>query len=202
MGKHQVFDDLLFREAVADVKPLACDCVPVELPRPSPLPKQRLLDDAQVRQEMLSDDYDPANLETGEELLFMRSGIQYTTMRRLRRGYFSIGAELDLHGMVVPVARVAVAQFLHQCRERDIRCVRIVHGKGCGSWQKQPVLKIKLNKWLRQRDEVLAFCSARPMDGGVLAQFMFSLKSVKFRQILKIWRIFLGCNFDHPLTPP
>jgi DNA-nicking Smr family endonuclease len=53
-----------------------------------------------------------------------------------------------------------------------VRCARIVHGKGNGSWQKQPVLKVKLNHWLRQRDEVLAFCSARGNDGGTGAVYV------------------------------
>ncbi|ALG67806.2 DNA mismatch repair protein MutS [Beggiatoa leptomitoformis] len=141
-------------------------------PRPRPIPRQRFLEDAQVKEDMLSDAYDPAELETGEELLFLRSGIQQTLFRRLRRGQLSIETELDLHGMTVPIAREAIAEFLHYCQSRNIRCARIIHGKGYGSWQKQPILKIKVNHWLRQRDEVLAFCSARPVDGGTGAVYV------------------------------
>lgn len=175
MKKKKNMDDedvLLFRQAVQDVNPMVCDVVPLEKLPPYPYPKQRRADELQVRHDMLSDYYDPTDVETGEELLFVRPGVQHTVIRRLRRGQFSIRAELDLHGMVVPVARTAVAHFLKQCCQRGLRCVRIVHGKGYGSWQKQPILKTKLNKWLQQREEVLAFCSARPTDGGTGAVYV------------------------------
>ncbi|EIJ42136.1 hypothetical protein BegalDRAFT_1237 [Beggiatoa alba B18LD] len=141
-------------------------------PRPRPIPRQRFLETEQVKVDMLSDAYDPAELETGEELLFLRAGIQQSLFRRLRRGQLSVETELDLHGMTVPIAREAIAEFLRYCQSRNIRCVRIIHGKGYGSWQKQPILKVKVNHWLRQRDEVLAFCSARPVDGGTGAVYV------------------------------
>jgi DNA-nicking Smr family endonuclease len=165
-------DNALFRKAMQGVKPLICDKVPPIKPRPPPIPRRRDLDEALVCSDMLSDYYDPAEMETGEELLFVRPGIQHGILTKLRRGQFSIGAELDLHGMIVPVARMEVASFLCECQDYHIRCVRIVHGKGYGSRQKQPVLKNKLNKWLQQRDEVLAFCSARQIDGGTGAVYV------------------------------
>lgn len=165
-------DWLLFRQAVKDVTPLHCDRVPLELPPPSPFPKQRFLDERQVLHDLLSEKFDPAEMETGDELLFLREGIQRSVLRKLRRGQFSISAELDLHGLIVSQAREAVVDFLHYCRDRSLRCVRIVHGKGYGSWQKQPILKGKLNHWLRQRDEVLAFCPARAVDGGTGAVYV------------------------------
>jgi DNA-nicking Smr family endonuclease len=170
--KAQIDDSSLFREAMLGVKPLKHDKIPLTKPPPSPIPKQRYLDEQEVRQEMLSDNYDPSDVETGEELLFVRPGIQQSVLRKLRRGQFSVTAELDLHGMIVRVARSEVADFLRECQNRNVRCARIVHGKGYGSWQKQPVLKNKLNNWLRQRDEVLAFCSARQVDGGTGAVYV------------------------------
>lgn len=165
-------DSRLFRETMRGVKPLKCDKVLLQPPPPLPIPKQRYLDEALVREEMLSDNFEHAELEIGEDLLFIRPGIQHSLLKKLRRGHFSVSAELDLHGMIVRVARVEVAMFLRECQELDIRCARIVHGKGYGSWQKQPVLKNKLNQWLRQRDEVLAFCSARQVDGGTGAVYV------------------------------
>jgi len=162
----------LFRQAVQDVIPLYCDKVPLELPPPSTFPKQRFLDERQVLHDLLSEKFDPAEMETGDELLFLREGIQRSVLRKLRRGQFSINAELDLHGLIVSQAREAVVNFLHYCLDRGLRCVRIVHGKGYGSWQKQPVLKWKLNHWLRQRDEVLALCPARSIDGGTGAVYV------------------------------
>jgi DNA-nicking Smr family endonuclease len=167
----------LFQEAMQGVTPLQCDKVAFPKPRLTPFPKQRYLDEALVYEDMLSENYDPTELETGEELVFVRPGIQHSVLQKLRRGHFSVTAELDLHGMVVSVARVEVADFLRYCHHNNIRCARIVHGKGYGSWQKQPVLKNKLNHWLQQRDEVLAFCSARPADGGTGAIYVLIRRS-------------------------
>jgi DNA-nicking Smr family endonuclease len=73
---------------------------------------------------------------------------------------------IDLHGMNRVQAAEAVGAFLRDCRARKLRCVRIVHGKGLGSRNREPVLKGKLRKWLMVRDEVLAFCQAPANDGG------------------------------------
>ena len=165
-------DQALFRAAVADVRPMHYDKVaPLRMPR-SPRPQQRELDEERVLQDMLSDAVDVSEMETGEELLYARPGLQHTALRKLRRGYYSIAAELDLHGMSVAEARAALADFLLVCRRHRLRCVRIVHGKGNGSLLKMPILKGKVNHWLRQREEVLAFASARPMDGGTGAIYV------------------------------
>jgi DNA-nicking Smr family endonuclease len=165
-------DAALFRTQVGPVKPLTHDKLLFEKKLPKPRPLQRLRDEQQVLIDMLSDDYDAAELETGEELLFNRPGIQHSVLRKLRRGQYSVGAQLDLHGMTVAVARVALGEFLHDCRRNAMRCVRIIHGKGRGSRNKGPVLKGKVNHWLMQRDEVLAFCSAPRTDGGTGAVYV------------------------------
>jgi DNA-nicking Smr family endonuclease len=165
-------DSDLFRSAVADVRPLASDRLPVTPPPPPPLPQKRLEDERQVLQDMLSDPEYPELLETGEELFFARSGLQHSVLRKLRRGQYAVAAELDLHGLTAAAAREQLTAFLIACRQRDLRCVRIIHGKGNGSVQRRPVLKGKVNHWLQQRDEVLAFCSARPVDGGTGAVYV------------------------------
>lgn len=170
-------DVALFRQEAGPVRPVAHDRIAPARPRPGPFPRSTLADEAQVLQDMLSDEYDPAEFETGEELLFARPGLQHGLLRKLRRGQFSIGAEFDLHGMTVPVARQALANFLAQCQRSGIRCVRIIHGKGNGSPQRQPILKTKISGWLRQRNDVLAFCSARPADGGNGALYVLLKKS-------------------------
>ncbi len=171
-GKLSTEEKALFRAAVADAVPLRHQQTQPHRPAPPPIPRQRQLDEKQVLEDMLSDSLDPADLETGEELLYCRPGLQHSVLRKLRRGHFSVGAELDLHGMRVAEARQALGTFLHQAQARDARVVRIVHGKGNGSLNKQPVLKGKVNHWLRQRIEVLAFCSARQVDGGTGAIYV------------------------------
>lgn len=137
---------------------------------PAPHPPQaasRARDDAAVLVESVADDIDVESLlETDEALSFRRPGIGPDVLRQLRRGRWVIQAEIDLHGHRVDEARVALGEFLRAALKRGQRCVRIVHGKGLGSKGGQPVLKNKVRRWLAQRDEVIAFCQARPALGG------------------------------------
>jgi DNA-nicking Smr family endonuclease len=165
-------DSDLFRRTVGPVKCLRLNRVPIGRPPPAPVPKQTYLETQQVIQEMLFAPYDSAEIETGEELLFVQSSLSNGLLRKLRRGQFALEAQLDLHGMTVPVAKEALSKFLRECRNTRRRCVLIIHGKGNGSLQKQPVLKGKLNIWLQRCGNVLAFCSARPMDGGTGAVYV------------------------------
>jgi DNA-nicking Smr family endonuclease len=157
----------LFRATVGDARPLP-DTGKAHFPthRPRPIPQQTLLDERQVLADSLSDHIPWELAETGEELSYLRAGMAPLTLRKLRRGHWVIQAELDLHGMTRDIARACLADFLNQCRKRGLRCVRIIHGKGLGSRNREPVLKRKVASWLMQRDEVLAFCQARPADGG------------------------------------
>ena len=172
--KHQISaeDQALFRDTLDGVTPLPQDRVPPHFSAPPPRPLQREADEQQVLQDMFSDTIDPADVETGEELLFARNGLQHNVLRKLRRGQFTIAAELDLHGLRVDEARQALSEFLLYCRHQHKQCVRIIHGKGNRSHRQQPILKGKVNHWLRQRDEVLAFCSARQVDGGTGAIYV------------------------------
>ncbi len=158
----------LFRQEVADAVSLpAANRATPPRPRVKPVPLQRLKDEKQVLRDSLSDPWEILDQgETGEALFFSRPGMPTATLRKLKRGGCVIQAELDLHGMRSDEARIALAEFLHACARNDCRCVRIVHGKGLGSKNREPVLKHKLHHWLRQREDVLAFCQARPADGG------------------------------------
>lgn len=169
-------DTTLFRESLAGVQPLKQDRVTPPAKRPAPIPHQSLRDAREVIENLLSGHHDSAEIETGEELLFVRPGLRASVVRKLRRGQYAIQAELDLHGLRVPDAHTLLKQFLRECRLQDKRCVRVVHGKGLGSDGKIPVLKGKLNVWLRRHRDVLAFCSARPTDGGTGAVYVLLRK--------------------------
>ncbi|HEX5515043.1 MAG TPA: Smr/MutS family protein [Gammaproteobacteria bacterium] len=162
----------LFISAMEGVRPLTHDRVAPTRSRPAPIPRQALADEREVMAELLADEYDPDALASGEELMYARPGLQRRILRRLRRGHYSLAAELDLHGMTVRVAQLALQEFLLNCRRRDYRCVRIIHGKGRRSSNQGPVLKGKVDRWLRQREDVLAFCSAQPTDGGTGAVYV------------------------------
>lgn len=167
-----------FRKAMTGVRRLeADDRAWLRPPPPSPRAHQTEAEERRVLQDLLSDAVDPADFEIGDELLFHRAGLQQPVLRKLRRGHYAVEGELDLHGHTVPDARHALTDFLAECGRRGRRCVRIIHGKGKRSPDKQPVLKVQVNHWLRQRNEVLAFCSARPVDGGTGAVYVLLRRS-------------------------
>ena len=165
-------DQELFRQHVGSVKRLHHDRVELIRNGPAPIPHSTRADERQVLKDMVSDHFELAEMETGEEIHYCREGLQHVVLRKLRRGQFRVSAALDLHGMSADTARQALAHFLHIARRDNMTCVRIIHGKGKRSRHKGPVLKHKVNHWLRQRDEVLAFCSARPVDGGTGAVYV------------------------------
>lgn len=156
----------LFMEAMHGVTPLPDTRFPHPPRHPAPWPRRSQLDEVCITTESMTDFWPWDELEIGEELLFTRPGIRLDTLKRLKRGDWPVQAELDLHGHTSESARLTLATFLHNCRQHNQRCVRIIHGKGLSSKNREPILKLKLKNWLAQRDEVLAFCQARPMDGG------------------------------------
>jgi DNA-nicking Smr family endonuclease len=132
-----------------------------------PHARSREHDNAQVLVESVSDEIDVERLlDTDEALSYRALGIGPDVLRKLRRGEWVIQAEIDLHGLRVDEARAALGKFLRDAIKRGQRCVRVVHGKGLGSKDKQPVLKSKVRAWLIQRVEVIAFCQARGAEGG------------------------------------
>jgi len=160
-------DDDDFRKALAGVKPLAEPRrKPLARPRPAPLPRQTRRDERAALAESLSAplSVDDA-LDSGAELVYSRDGLPRDVLRKLRRGHWVIEDHLDLHGMNRVQAAEAVSEFLRRCLQRRMRCIRIVHGKGLGSHNREPVLKLKLRKWLL-REEVLAYCQAPAAEGG------------------------------------
>ncbi len=162
----------LFRETVGEVNRLRHDKVTDDGAKPKPHPHQAWKDEQAVLKDMLSDTYDPTEIQPGDALHYCRPGVKKSTFRKLKSGEYRVCAELDLHGMTVPVARQAVAEFLQEAQRHGDRCLRIVHGKGRRSSNQGPILKSMVNRWLRQRDEVLAFSSARPVDGGTGAVYV------------------------------
>jgi len=158
----------LFRKAVADVRPLrALNRVRPTPPLPWPEPRPASLDAQAVAVDNLSDNipwYDL--LDNGDELVFRRPGLTHQILKNLRRGHWKIQSEIDLHGHTSEEARQQLVRFLNECRHHGLRCVRVIHGKGLCSKNREPVLKIKTANWLMQREDVLAFCQAKPNDGG------------------------------------
>ena len=161
-------DDALFREAVRDVAPLPVSDRVLHPPkRRRPLPYQSMRAEREALAASLRNRVEwDVGVETGEESIFLRDGVSAQVLKKLRRGHWVIQDQLDLHGLRSDEARRRLVEFLNACIRRGTRCVRIIHGKGLRSKNREPVLKRKVAGWLSRRDEILAFCEARPADGG------------------------------------
>ncbi len=164
----QPTDAAAFRTHVGAVVPLVAQPrVSRRRQPPEPIPRQRMLDEQAALQATISDDFDVESLlETDDSLSFCRPQVGPDVPRKLRRGHWSLQAEIDLHGMTRDAAREALTLFLAEACKRGLRCVRVVHGKGIGSPGRVPVLKSKVRAWLVQSDCVLAFVHAPPAQGG------------------------------------
>ena len=165
-------DTSLFREAVSDVKPLRHD-------RHTAAPRRRAGRARFARADRLAGleesphgPVDDSMVASGDELSFRRPGVPERALRKLRRGEYRVAGELDLHGLTVAQARQALRAFLEAALARHAGCVRIIHGKGLRSGQRGPVLKIAVSNLLRQTSAVVAYVSARPVDGGTGALYV------------------------------
>ena len=166
-------DKDLFRRAMSGTKPLRTETrAPSPEKKPKPKARSTEADRKEVLQESMQADIDTMEYGNADSLRFKRASVSRTTMRMLGRGGYAIQAEIDLHGMTVAEAKPRLAAFIERCARNDKLCIRIVHGKGLGSGDRGPVLKKSVNRWLRQWDAVLAFVSARQVDGGTGALYV------------------------------
>jgi len=158
----------LFRDAVRDATPLESSArVGSKSESPPPVPVQSLLDGHDALVESLAGALSwDQSIETGEDPSYLRTGLARDVLRKLRRGHWVVQNVVDLHGLNRQEARSSLAEFLGGCLKRRLRCVRVIHGKGLRSPGREPVLKGKVQRWLAQRDEVLAFCEAPKNQGG------------------------------------
>ncbi len=165
-------DAALFRDAAGAVRTMLDDREPVHRRRPKARP--RLQSDSSTTS--ASAEQTPADSirspQKHSEQLFVRAGLQQKQVRRLRRGQMPIAAEADLHGMRIREAQPLLEEFLRDCRDRNYRCVRVIHGKGLGSQGGHAVLKWEVDRWLRSHEGVMAFCTAQPRDGGTGAVYV------------------------------
>jgi len=163
----------LFRRRMGDARPLEQDNrAPDYKPKPRPRARFRREDERSVLRESLEGDVDEIETGAGESLRFNRPSVGKRTMRKLARGNYAVQGEIDLHGLTVPEAKDALREFIRDSGYRGHTCVRVVHGKGLGSGERGPILKSKVNNWLRHWHEVLAFVSTRQAHGGTGAIYV------------------------------
>ena len=172
-------DAEIFRAAVRDVTPLTQAPPAAGLAKPKPRARKAAaaavdLDEIMPLIEVVAQNNASSGPEmtADGELSHRRAGVRTQVMRRLRRGLYPIDDELDLHGLDQAAARVALADFIARSRDGGCRCVRVIHGKGHRSGARGPVLKTAVSLWLRRHMDVMAFVSARAIDGGAGAVYV------------------------------
>ena len=169
-------ESLLFQQAVKDIKPLHNDTVTHKI-RPS---NKQLQHDAEKHPpviDTLSDEAEVAPIQPTDTLSYQDIGIQKRVFKKLRRGQYIIIDEIDLHGLNLQQAKSLLINFLEEALQVEGSCVRIIHGKGHRSANKEPVLKRQTNHWLQQHPRVLAFHSAQAKDGGTGAVYVLLRRS-------------------------
>lgn len=173
-------DSDLFRQAVGNVRTVKSDKVILKESKPKPFPKSQPDDLNENWYQNIEPDID--NVSHEETLSYTRSGIQNSVLTKLRKGFFGVQAELDLHGLTSDMAKQQLLYFLQESTISNCRCVHIIHGKGYRSSEDYPVLKNNLNRWLRQHKDVLAFCSASQRQGGAGAVYVLLKISRELRE--------------------
>ena len=183
----------LFESAMVGVTPLSAEQKAVVPPAIAPHVERPVADpDAEALAELsdLVSGLGPFDItDTTEFLEGAVSGVDSRLVRRLRRGEFAFRRYLDLHGMTVAEAKVAVDEFLVNTQRSSERCVLIVHGRGLNSRDNVPVLKRNLVDWLvrgRWARSVLAFTSARPCDGGAGAVYVLLRKQRDSKKQIRV----------------
>jgi DNA-nicking Smr family endonuclease len=155
--------------AFADVAPLAASNRARLAKAPvSARPSKRIADEADAltaSRRGLEPAWD-VGVEIDAEQTFRRAGLGSDVVAKLRRGHWKVQAELDLHGHTSDEAHASIVLFFAEARSRGWRCVRVIHGKGLSSPNREPVLKGKVRRWLTHRNEVLAYCEASRNGGG------------------------------------
>ena len=165
-GKRIDPDATVFQEAMRGVKPIAARArVPPAKRKPPAKARFTAADRAMVLVESLQGSLGEIG-DTGDEISFRRAGVQDGVMRKLKRGEYRVEEICDLHGLRADEAKAAVREFLAEALAHNLRCVRIIHGKGMNSGPRGPVIKTAVNMILRKTAPVLAFTSARRVDGG------------------------------------
>ncbi len=171
----------LFRQSIGNVRAVKNDKIVLEKEqKPKPFPKTQAVNTDDHLIDFAETEVEKLGIE--DSLSYSAPGLQKNVLKKLRKGYFGLDAEIDLHGLTSQEAKRQLLSFLHLCVEDGCRCVHIVHGKGFRSPDNLPVLKNNLNSWLRQHKDVQAFCSTPPKDGGTGAIFVLLQLSEKYRQ--------------------
>lgn len=172
-------DKALFRDHMRGVNPLNKNNtkIPTEKPKPSPRPRKN--PDPLPTQTYFLSDYITDTILAETILSYAHPSIPHRRMQELKKGQIPWQGRIDLHGLTTEAAREALCTFIQNQSQQDKRCLLIIHGKGMHQGT-PPVIKNLVNRWLPQLEEVLAFHSAQPKDGGAGAVYVLLKKQMSF----------------------
>lgn len=162
----------LFRSAVGPVRRIQNDRDHSRSPAPQAIPVHRRADEAAVMDELARGPIDFDAVETGEELQWLKPGLQQHILKRLRRGHWRVQDEIDLHQMNTKAAANSIRAFILAAEKDGLSCVKIIHGKGLRSGPDGPQLKRLTARLLCRIGSVCAFASAPARDGGTGAVYV------------------------------
>lgn len=171
-------DKALFRQHMSSVKPLSTAKQRVSTPKTTPALPPRKHDTPRPvppKKDVFLSDFISEAVLSESVLSYSHPSVATKQFRALKNGQIRWEGRLDLHGLYAETARDALCQFIHAQSQNNKRCLLIIHGKG-GHQGAPPVIKNLVNRWLPQLDEVLAFHSALPKDGGYGAVYVLLKK--------------------------
>ena len=142
----------------------------------------------------LLDDLFSANLEFSLEYTdeFVHGhvlGTDPVVLGKLRAGAYSPEGHIDLHGQNLEQAYASLNAFIKSAYQSGKRHVLIITGRGKNSPGGTPVLRERVQAWFTRdpfKRVVLAFCTAKPGDGGAGALYML-LRRRKKSQGKIVW---------------
>lgn len=178
-------EDTMFSQAMAGVARIEDDHATLATPDNHPAPRH--VNDATQRENaevlhilntIVGDSGQFEVSATGEHIEAHAVSIDPQTMIRLRKGDFAVQQHLDLHGLSRDAAHEALTRSICNAHAMGDRCLLVIHGRGLQS-DRGPVIKNQISRWLTTGNLsrlVLAFCSARPCDGGTGALYILLRK--------------------------
>ncbi len=171
-------DKALFRTTLGSVKPIKNDKV-VHARRKVSVKVRRALPENQKTIDMMSDASHWLDLDPDVEMRYAKPGIQRRLLKILAQGRIEPEAGIDLHGLTVEEARDELSAFLYDSLRDNCYCVIVVHGQGYNS-PEGPIIRGFVNKWLRLKNEVLAFSNAPQYMGGRGATLVLLRRGYEF----------------------
>ncbi|MBS0970928.1 DNA endonuclease SmrA [Chimaeribacter arupi] len=175
-------EDDLFSQEMADVTPLSEKRSVVYLKSSSPAERREA---EEARLKALDNPLTQGFLDIialDEPLDYKDPGVQQGVLDKLRKGKYPTQATLNLLRKPVAECRQMLFDFYLSAQENQWRTLLIVHGRGRDANSHANIIRSYVAKWLKQLDQVQAYCEAQKQDGGAGACYVVLKKSAQAKQ--------------------